>query len=387
MRGILHQRLKRKLRKREHKKGLNGKVSGSGASRRRRETFLQTRVYMHFEVLSLFPSYIDGPIQESILKRAIQKGFIQVSTVDIRSFATRKDGRVDDRPYGGGPGMVMMAEPVVSAIRSCKKPSSRVVFLSPRGVLLTPSLARDLSKEDHLVLVCGHYEGVDERAVESCVDLEVSIGDYVLTNGCLAALVLIDTISRFIPGVLGHEESSSSDSFENGLFKWPQYTVPRVFEGEEVPEVLFSGDHKKIASWRQGEALRLTREKRPDLVAKAFNAQGSKKEGVTLRKIVEEAFYFEKTCEFYHKLTGVSPETNEGRASFFWEGITLSFMRTNLETKKQSTLYLELTPAQFKKAFLWWTKKNPAAQHNILSNNAFLCTDPDGRNVVVTSTS
>ena len=339
---------------------------------------------MHFEVLSLFPRYIEGPLQESILGRAIQKGLIRVSTVDIRSFATRKDGRVDDRPYGGGPGMVMMAEPVVSAIRSCRRASSRVIHLSPRGVPLTPRLARELSAEEHLVLVCGHYEGIDERAIESSVDLEVSIGDYVLTNGCLAALVLIDTVSRFIPGVLGHEEGSSSDSFEKGIFEWPQYTVPRVFEERKVPEILFSGDHKKIDVWRQGEALRLTRARRPDLVARVFAEEPGNKTDSTLQKVVQSTNHFEKTCAFYRKLTGVSPEIHEGRATFFWEGIALSFMTTNLEVKGEGMFYLEVAAQQFKKAFLWWKGKNTGAAQNML-DDTFLCTDPDGRTVVVKS--
>lgn len=332
---------------------------------------------MHFEVLSLFPRYIEGPLQESILKRAIQKGLIQVSTIDIRTFATRKDGRVDDRPYGGGPGMVMMAEPIVSAIRSCKTPLSRVVHLSPRGIPLTPHLARELSKEKHLVLVCGHYEGIDERAIESSVDLEISIGDYVLTNGCLAALVLIDTISRFIPGVLGHEEGSSSDSFEQGIFEWPQYTVPRVFEGSEVPEILFSGNHKKIASWREAEALRLTRERRPDLIAKAFVEKSSEKSDSLLQKVVHLTSHFEKTCAFYRKLTGVSPEVEGGKATFYFGACSLGFIATNLEMKAGEVLYLKLTSRQFKKALLWWSEGG-----DNLGQSSFLCTDPDGRSVL-----
>lgn len=332
---------------------------------------------MHFEVLSLFPRYIEGPLQESILKRAIQNGLIQVSTVDIRSFAARKDGRVDDRPYGGGPGMVMQAGPVVSAIRSCKTSLSRVVYLSPRGIPLAPHLARELSREKHLVLVCGHYEGIDERAIESAVDLEVSIGDYVLTNGCLAALVLIDTVSRFIPGVLGHEEGSSSDSFEQGIFEWPQYTLPRVFEGRSVPEVLLSGDHKKIASWREAEALRLTRERRPDLIVKSFIEKSSEKSDSVLQKVVSSTSHFEKTCAFYRKLTGVSPEVEGGKASFRLGACSLGFIATNLEVKAGEVLYFKLVSQQFKKALLWWSEGRGNGEQN-----SFLCTDPDGRSVL-----
>jgi tRNA (guanine37-N1)-methyltransferase len=221
---------------------------------------------MLIEVLSLFPAYIEGPLRESMLRRAIQNGLLSVSSIDIRSFSSRKDLRVDDRPCGGGPGMVMMAEPVVSAIRSRKKPDSRVVYLSPQGQKLTPDLAKRLAKVPHLILLCGHYEGIDQRAIDSDVDEEVSIGDYVLTNGCLAALVLIDVVARFIPGVLGHEEAALLDSFENGLFDHPHYTKPNVFEGREVPEVLLSGDHAKVDAWRKEQAFLKTLERRPDLI-------------------------------------------------------------------------------------------------------------------------
>jgi len=339
---------------------------------------------MHFEVLSLFPRYIEGPLQESILKRAIQKGLIQVSTVDIRSFSTRKDGRVDDRPYGGGPGMVMMAEPVCAAVRSCKKETSQVIYLSPRGALLTPTLAKQLSKQDHLILLCGHYEGIDERAIESCVDLEVSIGDYVLTNGCLAALVLIDVVSRYIPGVLGHEEGATSDSFEKGILECPQYTVPRIFEGRQVPEVLMCGDHGKIALWREAEALRITLQRRPELVAKLFDEKKSEHSRITFRKIVEPTFSFETTCTFYQKLTGLIPEIDEGKATFSWQGISLSFMASNVEVKQQALLYIELPPEQFKKAFRWWSEKMHHAKQEV-QKDTFLCIDPEGRTVVVNS--
>lgn len=335
---------------------------------------------VHFEVLSLFPHYIEGPLRESILKRAIQNGLITVSSVDIRSFSTRKDGRVDDRPYGGGPGMVMMAEPVVSAIRSCKKESSRVIYLSPRGVPLTPSLAKELSKDSHLILLCGHYEGIDERAIQSDVDLEVSIGDYVLTNGCLGALVLIDVVSRFIPGVLGHEEGATSDSFEKGILENSHYTTPREFEGKCVPEVLFSGDHEKIALWREAEALDLTRHRRPELVTELFDAKKQEQSDVFLRKIVDVSFSFEKTGLFYRKLTGVHPEIHEGRMTFSFKGSSLSFMATNKEEKRESLLYFELPETQFKKALSWWKEKSGSTQ---LFGDSFCCIDPDGRTVVI----
>lgn len=222
---------------------------------------------MKIDVLSLFPGYFNGPLSESMLKRAIEKGLIDVSQVDIRDFCTDRYKQVDDRPYGGGPGMVLMPEPTSKAIRSCKKKGSKTIYLSPQGVPLTHSLAKELSKEEHLVLLCGHYEGIDERVLQSDVDLEISIGDYVLTNGCLAACVLIDAIARFIPGVLGHENSKDQDSFaKESLLDCPHYTRPQVFEGQSVPEILLSGHHKEIDLWRKKEAEAQTLRKRPDLI-------------------------------------------------------------------------------------------------------------------------
>ncbi len=186
--------------------------------------------------------------------------------MDIREFADNKHQRVDDRPYGGGPGMVMMAEPVVKAIRQSKTPQAHVVYLSPQGKKLTAMKCRELAQYEHLILLCGHYEGVDERALKSEVNEEISIGDYVLTNGCLAAIVVVDAVSRFIPGVLGHESAANEDSFEQGVFDCPHYTRPEVFEGENVPQVLLSGNHQKILEWRQQRASEKTRAVRPDLV-------------------------------------------------------------------------------------------------------------------------
>lgn len=220
---------------------------------------------MHLDILSLFPAYFSSPLQESILGRAIRAGLLTVQQVDIRAFSCNKHRRVDDRPYGGGPGMVMEPGPVVAAIRSVKKPESTVIYLSPQGQRLDAALARDLARRDHLVLLCGHYEGIDQRAIDLCVDQEVSIGDYVLTSGCPAAMVLLDAVVRFIPGVLGDEQSAEQDSFERGLLDFPQFTRPEVFEGLAVPSVLVGGDHKKIAKWREASALARTVERRPDL--------------------------------------------------------------------------------------------------------------------------
>lgn len=221
---------------------------------------------MKIDILSLFPSYFQGPLSESMIKRAIEKGLLNIDLVDIRDFCEDRYKQVDDRPYGGGPGMVLMPKPAIKAIRSCSTEKSKTIYLSPQGKPLTHKLAKELSTQDHLILLCGHYEGVDERVIESEVDLEVSIGDYVLTNGCLAACVLVDAVSRFIPGVLGHEESSAQDSFSNHLLDCPHYTRPCEFEGQKVPDVLLSGNHKEINKWREQKAFENTLHKRPDLI-------------------------------------------------------------------------------------------------------------------------
>ena len=220
---------------------------------------------MRIEVLSLFPGYFRGPFDESIIKRAQEKGLLNITLVDIREYSQERHRKVDDRPYGGGPGMVMMAPPVVQAVRARKTAGSKVVYLSPQGKILTAAKCRELATCEHLILLCGHYEGIDQRALDSVVDEEISIGDYVLTNGCLAAIVLVDSVARFIPGVLGHEASAQEDSFEKGLLDCSHYTRPKVFEGKKVPQVLFSGDHKKIAQWRLRNAKKRTKEARPDL--------------------------------------------------------------------------------------------------------------------------
>ncbi|MBS0647751.1 MAG: tRNA (guanosine(37)-N1)-methyltransferase TrmD [Verrucomicrobia bacterium] len=222
---------------------------------------------MRVDILSLFPDYFRGPFDVSILKRAQEKGLLDLNLIDIRNFAKGKHAKVDDRPYGGGPGMVLMPEPVCEAIRSVKKERSHVVYLSPQGEKLTAAKCQELSQNEHLVLLCGHYEGVDERALKE-VDEEISIGDYVLTNGCLAAIVLVDAMARFIPGVLGHEEAAGQDSFQDGIFDAPHYTRPEVFEGMVVPEVLKTGNHAEIAKWRRKKALAKTKRVRPDLIIK-----------------------------------------------------------------------------------------------------------------------
>lgn len=220
---------------------------------------------MKWDILSLFPNFFKSPLEVSMLKRAQDKGLLTINQVDIRSFAIGKSRQVDDRPYGGGPGMVLMAQPVVAAIRSVKNSKSHVIYLSPQGKPLNAKKCANLAKNEHVILLCGHYEGVDERAIKMEVDEEVSIGDYVLTSGAPAALVLLDAVSRFIPGVIGNEEATRLDSFENGLFEPPLYTRPPIVEGHEVPQVLSQGNHKRIRAWREEKAKEKTKYVRPDL--------------------------------------------------------------------------------------------------------------------------
>lgn len=229
---------------------------------------------MDIDILCLFPEFFTGPLDVSMIKRARDKGLLTIDVIDIRQFSTERFRKVDDRPYGGGPGMVMMAEPVASAIRSRKRLESKTIYLSPQGAPLTAQKCRELAKETHLILLSGHYEGIDQRVIDSDVDEEISIGDYVLTNGSLAALVLLDAVARFVPGVLGDEDGNLFDSFEQELLDWPHYTRPDEFEGKKVPSVLVSGDHAKIASWRLRAAQEKTQKVRPDLWQKYLSRQG-----------------------------------------------------------------------------------------------------------------
>jgi tRNA (guanine37-N1)-methyltransferase len=220
---------------------------------------------LKIDIVTLFPRMFEGPLDESILKRARQKGLVEIAVHQLREHAEGKHRITDDRPFGGGPGMVMLAGPIVRCVESLKKEGSRVILLSPRGQPLRQEILVRLAKLPHLVLVCGHYEGVDERARELVVDEEISIGDYVLTNGALPAMVLADGVARLVPGVLGDAESASEESFSEGLLEYPQYTRPAEFRGLKVPDILLSGDHGEIARWRREQSLHLTRERRPDL--------------------------------------------------------------------------------------------------------------------------
>ena len=220
---------------------------------------------MDIDILSLFPGYFKGPFDESIIKRARQKGLLNIQCIQIRDFAFDKHRKVDDRPFGGGPGMVLKPEPLTRSIQSVRRADSRVIYLSPQGKVLTAETCSRLATYPHLILLSGHYEGIDERVIEDEVNEEISIGDYVLTNGALAAIVLVDAMARFIPGVIGNPEAVEKDSFQKGMLDYPQYTHPEVFNQKQVPPVLLSGNHGTIATWRKQAALEKMRVVRPDL--------------------------------------------------------------------------------------------------------------------------
>lgn len=226
---------------------------------------------MNFKVLTIFPEMFNGFINESIIGRAIDKNIINIELINIRNYSKDKHNKVDDSPYGGGPGMVMTPQPIVDCITENKKKDTKIIFLSPKGKKMNQGKIKDLSNNTDLMLICGRYEGLDQRIIDNYVDEEISIGDYVLTGGELPAMVLMDSVSRLIPGVLGDENSFMEDSHFNGLLDHPQYTRPRTYKGLKVPKVLLSGNHKKIRKWRLEKSIKYTYEKRPDLIKKILD--------------------------------------------------------------------------------------------------------------------
>ena len=221
---------------------------------------------VRFDILTLFPEMFGGPLGHSILGRASERGLIDIHLTDIRDFATDRHRTVDDYPYGGGPGMVMKPEPIFAAVEAVAREGSPIILLSPRGRLFTQRVAMELAEREQLVLICGHYEGVDERVREHLATDELSIGDYVLTGGELAAMVVVDAVGRLVPGVLGDDESADDESHAQGLLEYPHYTRPPEFRGWRVPDVLLSGNHAEIARWRRRQALLATARHRPDLL-------------------------------------------------------------------------------------------------------------------------
>ena len=238
---------------------------------------------MKFDVLTLFPEMFEI-LKSSVIGKAIEKDLIDINLINIRDFSNDKHKKVDDTPYGGGAGMVMKPDVVYSAYDSVKDKNAKVIYMSPQGKKLNQKKVEELSKENHLIILCGHYEGIDQRVLDKIVDEEISIGDYVLTGGEIPAMVLIDSVSRYIDGVISNE-SVSEESFSNGLLEYPQYTRPEIFMGEKVPDVLLSGHHENINKWRRQESLKNTLKKRPELLD---NIELTEKEKIYIKNLNEE---------------------------------------------------------------------------------------------------
>ena len=238
---------------------------------------------MKFDVLTLFPEMFE-PLKQSIIKRAAEKKLIDIKLVNIRDFSEDKHNKVDDTPYGGGAGMLMKPDVVDRAYNSVKSENAKVIYLTPQGKTLNQKIVKDLSKREHLILLCGHYEGIDQRVLDKIVDEEISIGDYVLTGGELPAMVLIDSVSRYVDGVLS-DESTDEESFSNGLLEYPQYTRPEIFDNVKVPDVLISGHHENIRKWRRERSLENTFKKRPEMLE---NIELTDKEKVYIEKLKKE---------------------------------------------------------------------------------------------------
>lgn len=242
---------------------------------------------MIFDVLTIFPGIFTSPLQESLLKKALDKNLIQVRVINLRDFTWDKHHTTDDYPYGGGAGMIMKPEPIILAVEKIKRedPAAQTILLTPQGDLLHHNLARELSRHHHWILICGRYEGLDERVRLMVVDREISIGDYILNGGEIPALVVIEAVSRFIPGFLGSDQSVEEESFAQGLLEYPQYTRPPVFRGMTVPGILLSGNHAQIQAWRRRESLRRTFLRRPDLLERAHLSEEDKKFLESLRSL------------------------------------------------------------------------------------------------------
>lgn len=263
---------------------------------------------MRFHILTLFPEMVEEVLHTSILKRAEDRGLISVEAVNIRDFTEERHGKVDDYPYGGGAGMIMQAQPIYSCwehvlegiqSRRTQENAVRTVYMSPQGRTFTQKMAHSFAENEDLVILCGHYEGVDERVLDRMQAESVSVGDYVLTGGELPAMILVDAVSRLIPGVLHNEDSASTESFEQGLLEYPQYSRPEVWMGEHVPEILLSGDHAKVDDWRLGRSLLRTRERRPDLLEDVRKLPVGAKD---LKRILKLPGFSEKEREFFRNL-------------------------------------------------------------------------------------
>ena len=239
---------------------------------------------MRIKVLTIFPDMVRAALGESIVGRALEKGLLTVECIDIRAYSQNKHKNTDDYPFGGGAGMVMLAQPICDAVRHLRAQgyTGKCIYMSPRGKTFTQQKVMELAQEENFILLCGHYEGVDQRAIDAVVDEELSLGDFVLTGGELAAMTVCDAVVRYVPGVLGSSDSTEEESFTGGLLEYPQYTRPRVFEGAETPEVLLNGDHAKIRAWRRQQSLLITAKVRPDLFETAPMSEKERQETLLL---------------------------------------------------------------------------------------------------------
>ncbi len=345
---------------------------------------------MDIDILSLFPDYFTGPFDESILKRAREKGILTIRHVNLRDFTEDKHRRVDDRPYGGGPGMVLMAPPVQKAIHSVRQPHSKVLYLSPRGTLLSAEKCQELAQEKHLILLCGHYEGVDERVIAKEVDEEISIGDYVLTNGALAAIVLVDAVSRFIPGVLGHAQAALEDSFQEGILDCAHFTRPEEFEKERVPSVLLSGNHEEVARWRKEEALKKTRIQRPDLYYAYLLRQkepACEKRAHSGSERVDMIFpvsQIKKSTHFYRKCMGFMLLQHTMESVTFQVG-NQSLILVKGEPAPSIGLKLVIEEAYFKEFLSGLLREKEMAAKLKIQEGVITFQDPDGYGWIVES--
>jgi tRNA (guanine37-N1)-methyltransferase len=341
---------------------------------------------MRIDILSLFPKYFTGPFDESIIAKAREKGLVDIHCADIRKYATGRHRKVDDRPYGGGPGMLLMPEPCTAAIRDHKMTKSHVIYLSPQGKKLTAKRARELASYEHLILFCGHYEGLDQRVIDTEVDEEISIGDYVLTNGCLPAIVVVDALLRFVPGVLGNEAAANEDSFEQGLFDCPHYTRPELFEGIPVPQVLMEGNHEKIAEWRQTEAMRRTAHEREDLYGCFLRDSSEEEEKTPKEKNLAfgwkiQAFYrivsdLKKSLNFYAKTLGLPLlRKSSDRAVFLIGEQELKLQKGDVKEECGALLELSIADRHHFARVAKLLKMQPKDQEEGAS---FTFKDPDG---------
>lgn len=352
---------------------------------------------MKIDIISLFPEYFKSPFEQSILKRALQKKLIIIDCIDLRDFGLGTYNQVDDRTYGGGVGMVLKPEPIFEAIHLVKREDSRCVYLSPQGKVLTARESRRLASYSHLIFLCGHYEGVDERVIEECIDEEISIGDYVLTSGLAAALVVIDALVRFIPGVIENDLASEQDSFENNLLDFSHYTRPEVFREKKVPRVLLEGNHKAIDDWRQTSQINNTLVKRPDLYLRYLadktidkEKHSYKQEDFQKKDIKIAVKYFlmtkniEKLLSFYsYVFSGffdiVVKEKLSARVCLFKGQLELLF-KVLKEEEIDKTSFLSITLDEedvFFKIYCQWKKKKSVYLQQLNKNSwSFSGKDP-----------